>query len=117
MSQAADSDLDFNLQAKHSRQKIEEIPEQPQGWSEQLAEPVTSLQSNLDPPLPFLRLSHADPLMPMQERDLTAIRELFEQEDIEAIEADIVQNLSHYKPELQWEDWGAAVSRDRFAQF
>ncbi|MFM7424047.1 MAG: hypothetical protein ACKO7W_03460 [Elainella sp.] len=107
MSQAADSDLDFHLQVNCSGQTVGEAHQVP--WPEQRAEPAIH-QPNPDPPLPYLRLLHAEPLMPMQERDLAAIRELFDQEDMETIEADILQNLSYYNPELQWDDWDIALS-------
>jgi hypothetical protein len=117
VSQAADSELDFDRQVKHSGEKLGDPPDQP-GWSEQSIEPVTVIQPSFsDPPLPYLRLLHAEPLMPMQERDWAAIRDLFEQGDIEAIEADIVQNLANYRPELHWDDWDALICRDSLPRF
>lgn len=130
MSQAADSDLDFDLQARCFGHQAEEAPartpgrpepwpeQQPEQRTEQRTEPVTLLQPNFpDPPLPYLRLLHAEPLMPMQERDLAAIRELFAQEDMETIEADILQNLAYYNSELHWDDWDIAAPRDPLARF
>jgi hypothetical protein len=47
---------------------------------------------------------HADPLMPLRQRDEQVLMDLFKQEDIEAIEADIAINLLWRCPEPCWED-------------
>ncbi|MBD2742038.1 hypothetical protein [Coleofasciculus sp. FACHB-1120] len=43
-------------------------------------------------------------LMPLRERDVTALSELFERDDSEEIEADINQNLLWLWPEPCWDD-------------
>jgi hypothetical protein len=48
--------------------------------------------------------SHAASLMPLRDRDLKTLSDLFASEDIEAIEADILCNLTRMLPEPCWED-------------
>lgn len=48
--------------------------------------------------------SYASPLMPLRDRDLQVLMELFTQEEIEAIEEDILWNLTRRAPEPCWED-------------
>ncbi|NJL85274.1 MAG: hypothetical protein HC886_03740 [Leptolyngbyaceae cyanobacterium SM1_1_3] len=48
--------------------------------------------------------SHADPLAPLRYRDLVALNELFDDEQILEIEADILQHLSWMYPEPCWDD-------------
>jgi hypothetical protein len=47
---------------------------------------------------------HAAPLLPLRDRDLRAMIELFQLQEIEAIEQDILQNLLRRCPEPYWED-------------
>lgn len=47
---------------------------------------------------------HAAPLMPLKSRDLDALVDLFQQDGIEAIEADILRNLLWRHPEPHWDD-------------
>jgi hypothetical protein len=47
---------------------------------------------------------HAAPLSPLRNRDLKAMMELFQLNEIEAIEQDILQNLVLRYPEPCWED-------------
>ncbi len=56
--------------------------------------------------------SHASPLMPLRERDLKVLMELFTQEEIEAIEEDILWNLTRRAPEPCWEDDPFSFLRD-----
>lgn len=70
--------------------------------TESLATVRQELQAEL-----FLKISyaeHAAPLMPLQARDLQALIELFEQDEIEMIESDILENLLRRKTKLHWED-------------
>ncbi|MBD2462649.1 hypothetical protein H6G89_16535 [Oscillatoria sp. FACHB-1407] len=48
--------------------------------------------------------SYAMPLSPLRDRDLKALADLFLQEAIEEIEADILANLLNRFPEPCWED-------------
>lgn len=48
--------------------------------------------------------SHAAPLMPLRERDVKVLSDLFKQVEIDEIEADILQNLLQRCPEPCWED-------------
>lgn len=48
--------------------------------------------------------SYAAPLAPMRERDLKALAELFMQEAIDEIAADIAYHLLNRFPELCWEE-------------
>lgn len=48
--------------------------------------------------------SHAAPLMPLRDRDLKVLIELFNQDEIDEIEADIIGNLMRRAPEPCWED-------------
>ncbi|GAB4385012.1 MAG: hypothetical protein Kow00121_49370 [Elainellaceae cyanobacterium] len=43
-------------------------------------------------------------LMPLRDRDLEVLTDLFSQDEIEAIEADILWNLDRRAPEPCWED-------------
>lgn len=47
---------------------------------------------------------HAAPLSPLRERDMKALSDLFQREDIFQIEADIADRLLHLLPEPCWED-------------
>jgi hypothetical protein len=47
---------------------------------------------------------HAAPLSPLRDRDLKAMIELFQLNEIEAIERDIIQTLVLRYPEPCWED-------------
>lgn len=47
---------------------------------------------------------HASPLMPLRTRDWQALTDLFQQNEIEVIEADIVENLLKRSPVPAWED-------------
>ncbi|NEO28791.1 MAG: hypothetical protein F6K03_18435 [Kamptonema sp. SIO4C4] len=47
---------------------------------------------------------HGAQLMPLKKRDLLALSNLFEQEDIEAIHDDVVAALGVLVPEPCWED-------------
>lgn len=61
--------------------------------------------ANLDqfqPQQSFLR--NPTPSMALRGRDLEALEELFEHEEIEQIQADILHNLARLSPELCWED-------------
>lgn len=49
-------------------------------------------------------ISHAAPLMPLRARDLQALIDLFQHDEIEAIEADIIHNLLKRRPTPQWEE-------------
>lgn len=51
-----------------------------------------------------LDLDHAAPLMPLRKRDLVVLAEMFEHDQIEAIEADVIRNLLIRWPEPCWED-------------
>lgn len=56
----------------------------------------------------FIRITaaaHAAPLMPLRERDVQALVELFQQDEIAAIEADILRNLLWRYPEPYWDDF------------
>lgn len=48
--------------------------------------------------------SYAAPLMPLRERDNQVLSELFKQDGIDEIEADILNNLIQRFPEPCWED-------------
>ncbi|MFE4104914.1 hypothetical protein [Almyronema epifaneia] len=48
--------------------------------------------------------AHADPVAPLRYRDLTALTEVFDDEQISEIEADILQHLSWMHPEPCWDD-------------
>ena len=48
--------------------------------------------------------NHAAPLTPMRERDLEALAEMFELQDDDEIEADIIQYLHLLCPEPCWEE-------------
>jgi hypothetical protein len=47
---------------------------------------------------------HAAPLSPLRDRDLKAMIELFQLNEIESIERDIIQTLVLRYPEPCWED-------------
>jgi hypothetical protein len=47
---------------------------------------------------------HAQPLMPLRQRDLEALTGLFGADGIEAIELDIANGLKNRRPEPCWED-------------
>lgn len=47
---------------------------------------------------------HASPLAPLNSRDLTALTELFERNDSDAIEAEINSKLQMMVPEPSWEE-------------
>ena len=51
-----------------------------------------------------LEVGHAAPLMPLRERDMKSLAELFEHEQIHEIEADVIRNLLVRWPEPCWED-------------
>lgn len=54
---------------------------------------------------PLVELSsHAAPLMPLRERDLLALIDLFSAQSMPDIETDIVNNLHNRHPELCWDD-------------
>jgi hypothetical protein len=48
--------------------------------------------------------AHAAPLIPLRERDAKVLDELFTQDEIEAIEEDILDNLLWRYPEPCWEE-------------
>jgi hypothetical protein len=56
----------------------------------------------LQPPQSFLK--KPAPSTALRGRDLEALEELFEHEEIEQIQADILHNLERLSPELCWED-------------
>lgn len=47
---------------------------------------------------------HAQPLMPLKQRDWKALALLFDREDSDEIEADVDYNLGLIVPEPCWED-------------
>jgi hypothetical protein len=47
---------------------------------------------------------YAPPLLPLRDRDLQALTELFQQDEITAIEADVLDNLQRRLPEPCWEE-------------
>lgn len=51
-----------------------------------------------------LQEMHAPPLAPLNTRDLKALDELFERNDNEMIEADIISKLKMMVPEPSWEE-------------
>ncbi len=57
-------------------------------------------------------ITHAAPLLPLRERDVQALVELFHQEEIAAIEADILRNLLWRHPEPHWDDFESDLLRD-----
>ncbi|MDB9311889.1 hypothetical protein PN462_02155 [Spirulina sp. CS-785/01] len=72
---------------------------------------------------PDFHLSHTEyhgaQLMPLKKRDLLALSKLFDQEDIEAINDDVVAALGVLVPEPCWEDveeW-SKTSWDFLAEF
>lgn len=56
---------------------------------------------------------HALPLMPLRTRDLEVLVELFQQDGIEAIEADIVNNLLKRRPAPHWEELDSDLLHDQ----
>lgn len=54
--------------------------------------------------LASLLTSYAAPLAPMRDRDLKALGSLFEREDIQDVETDIIRNLLARWPEPCWDD-------------
>lgn len=68
-------------------------------------ESLCSVRQELQAELAFTMSysGHAAPLMPLRARDLQALIELFHQDEIEAIEADILENLLRRSPEPHWE--------------
>lgn len=86
-----------------------ELPEegspQPTDWLKErgINYPASSLLSNPEAYMNYA--DHAAPLMPLRERDIKVLVDLFTQnEEIEAIEADIIYNLLRRCPEPCWED-------------
>jgi hypothetical protein len=51
-----------------------------------------------------LSISNASLLMPLRERDMAVLTELFEDNEMGAIEADVLQNLRQLLPAPCWED-------------
>jgi hypothetical protein len=47
---------------------------------------------------------HAPPLLPIRERDMTVLHSFFDRQDIDAIEADILNNLETRVPEPCWDE-------------
>ncbi len=86
--------------------------------------PANGLAETIDPlpplhqdhPAPALKISyvsiHASPLMPLRTRDLQALTELFQQDEIESIEADIMDNLLRRSPTPHWEDLDSHLLHD-----
>lgn len=66
--------------------------------------PAPSSPDRLKDEFPQLVESHADPLMPLRERDLTALVGLFETADMDLIQADVIDSLKQRSPEPCWED-------------
>jgi hypothetical protein len=63
----------------------------------------------------FVRITsvaHAAPLMPLRERDMQALVELFQQDEIAAIEADILHNLRWRYPEPYWDEFEFELLQD-----
>lgn len=82
------------------------------GLEASLAETIEPLPRHQNPsvePLARITQEHASPLLPMRARDMQALIELFQQDEIAAIEADILQNLRQRSPELYWEDLATDV--------
>ncbi len=52
----------------------------------------------------LVELDHAAPLSPLRERDVAALNELFQREDMNDIEADVTHRLLQLFPEPCWED-------------
>jgi hypothetical protein len=57
---------------------------------------------------------HAAPLVPLRDRDIQVLSDLFMQDEIDAIEADIQHNLLQRYPEHCWEDDMSDLLRDCF---
>jgi hypothetical protein len=66
------------------------------GWRSPEAEGSWELSNLLN--------SYAAPLAPMRDRDLKALGSLFEREDIQDVETDIIRNLLARWPEPCWDD-------------
>lgn len=71
-------------------------PERETEWRSPEAEGAWELAS--------LLTSYAAPLAPMRDRDLKALGSLFEREDIQDVETDIIRNLLARWPEPCWDD-------------
>ncbi len=71
-------------------------------WERENISPLNNLR--LDGAFTMNSGSHASPLMPLRDRDLKVLVELFTQEEIESIEEDIRCNLMRRAPEPCWED-------------
>jgi hypothetical protein len=89
-------------------------PPRSQVWSELQSEALEELEPPIvapDPSRPYIRrvTLHAPPLLPLRERDFVAIDALFQAANMAEIQADILENLRHYRPELHWDDLGLAV--------
>lgn len=65
---------------------------------------VTLKDSNADFKNAEIETGGAATLMPLRDRDLAVLAELFKQDQIEEIEADILYNLLQRCPEPCWED-------------
>lgn len=85
-----------------------QLSERLQSASTERSKASVSLPSNSQE----LLTDHAPPLMPLRTRDLQALVELFQQDEIEAIEADILHNLLQRYPEPHWDDVIAELFED-----
>jgi hypothetical protein len=88
---------------------------QPSGVSEldEIVEPLPAGQETLTT---FLQIAqsadHAPPLLPLRTRDLEALITLFQQDEIAAIIADILDNLQRRCPEPAWEELSSNLLQD-----
>lgn len=90
-------------------------PVEPVIDSANLVEPLPPLKQEVsEPVLKITYTSHASPLMPLRTRDLQALHELFQQDEIEVIEADIAANLLKRSPTPDWEDFTSLLLHDSF---
>lgn len=58
----------------------------------------------ISPEAGIAALNHATPLAPLRERDVQALSDWFDREDIHHVETDVIRNLLLRWPEPCWED-------------
>ncbi|WP_228035007.1 hypothetical protein [Oculatella sp. LEGE 06141] len=73
-------------------------------WCNDSVSELVSLDLLSEQPLADGYISYAAPLMPLRERDMKAMAELFDHDEIEAIEANITASLCNMLPEPCWDD-------------